>query len=77
MDCVTVDDGCNGGMTYDAYTYLTDHYAYLEDDWPYTATDATCTYDASEAESSSGIMLSTYVCVYPQSPEGMKPAVAQ
>ena len=45
MDCVTVDDGCNGGMTYDAYTYLTSHWAYLEDDWAYTATDQTCTYD--------------------------------
>ena len=55
MDCVTVDDGCGGGMTYDAYTYLTSHWAYLEDDWAYTATDQTCTYEKSVAESSSGV----------------------
>ena len=43
--CVTVDEGCNGGMTYDAYTYLIDHNAYTEDNWAYTAMDSTCTYD--------------------------------
>ena len=75
VECVTADNGCGGGMTYDAYTYLMDAYAYLEDDWPYTATDdADCTYERSEA---SDITLSSYVCVQPQSPEGMKPAVAQ
>ena len=74
VDCVTVDEGCNGGMTYDAYTYLTDHNAYLEADWPYTATDGTCTYEESAA---SDLTLSTYVCVYPQAPAGMLPAVAQ
>ena len=53
-------------MTYDAYTSLTSHWAYLEDDWAYTATDeAPCTYDKSVAEASSGVKLSTYVCVYP------------
>lgn len=74
VDCVTVDNGCGGGMTYDAYTYLISHKAYLEDDYPYTATDGTCTYDESKA---SDISLSSYVCVEPQTPEGMKPAVAQ
>ena len=73
VDCVTADDGCGGGMTYDAYTYLMTAYAYNEDSWPYTATDGTCTY--SEADASS-VILDTYVCVEPQSPEGMKPAVA-
>lgn len=66
MECVTADDGCGGGMTYDAYTYLTSHWAYLEDDWAYTATDdAPCTYDKKVAEASSGVTLATYVCVYP------------
>ena len=74
VSCVTVDDGCNGGMTYDAYTYLLDHFAYLEADWPYTATDGTCTYKESEA---SSVSLSTYVCVEPQTPAAMKVAVAQ
>ena len=74
VDCVTVDDGCNGGMTYDAYTYLMSHNAYLEADWPYTATDGTCTYKKSEA---SSVTLSTYVCVDPQTPAQMKIAVAQ
>ena len=74
VDCVTVDDGCGGGMTYDAYTYLMSANAYLEADWPYTATDGTCTYKKSEA---SDITLSSYVCVDPQTPAGMKVAVAQ
>jgi len=43
---VKKDQGCNGGMTYDAYTYLMKNYAYLEEDWKYTATDtAECTYE--------------------------------
>ena len=74
VDCETVDAGCGGGMTYNAYTYLCDHKAYLEKDYPYTATDTACTYEESKA---SDITLSTYVCVYPQSPAGMRPAVAQ
>ena len=73
VDCVTVDDGCNGGMTYDAYTYLMDHNAYLEADWAYTATDGTCTYDKADA---SDLTLSTYVCV-DDNPDAMKVAVAQ
>jgi len=47
-------------MTYDAYTYLISHKAYLESDYPYTATNGTCSYDASKA---SDLTLSTYVCV--------------
>ena len=74
VDCVTVDDGCGGGMTYDAYTYLIDHYAYLEADYPYTATDGTCNYNEADA---SKVTLSTYVCVDPQTPAAMKVAVAQ
>jgi len=74
VDCVTVDQGCNGGMTYDAYTYLMSAHAYLEADWPYTAADGTCTYDASKA---SSVTLATYVCVEPQTPAAMKVAVAQ
>lgn len=57
VDCVGAPDtpqyeddaGCNGGWTYDAYSYLTDHYAMAEADYPYTATDGTCSYDASNA----------------------------
>lgn len=74
VDCVTVDDGCNGGMTYDAYTYLMTANAYLEDDYAYTAKDGVCHYKASKA---SDITLSTYVCVQPQTPASMKVAVAQ
>ena len=74
VDCVTVDDGCGGGMTYDAYTYLMDHYAYLEADYKYTATDGNCKYDESKA---SSVTLDTYVCVQPQTPDAMKVAVAQ
>jgi len=75
VECVTADNGCGGGMTYDSYTYYMSHKAYLDADWPYTATDdAECTYKESEA---ADISLSTYVCVQPQTPAGMKPAVAQ
>jgi len=68
--------GCNGGETYDAYSYLMNHNAYLAEDWPYTATNSTdgCTYEAAEA---SDITLSSYVCVESQSPEAMKAAVAK
>ena len=60
-------------MTYDAYTYLMDAYAYNEDAWPYTATDSDCLYTEAEA---SSVTLESYVCVYPQDPDGMKAAVA-
>ena len=74
VDCVTTDNGCGGGMTYDAYTYLMDHNSYLESDYAYTATDGTCSYSKSKA---SDVTLSSYVCVQPQTPAGMKVAVAQ
>lgn len=72
--CVVADQGCNGGMTYDAYTYLMTANAYLEADWPYEGTDSACTYKEAQA---SDITLSTYVCVDPQTPAAMKVAVAQ
>lgn len=60
-------------MTYDAYTYLMSANAYTEANWPYTATDGTCTYEEAQA---SDITLESYVCVEPQTPAGMKAAVA-
>lgn len=74
VDCVTVDDGCQGGWTYDAYEYLMSHNAYLEEDYPYTASDGTCSYEKAKA---SDVTLSTYVCIHPQTPPAMKIAVAQ
>ena len=68
VDCETEDHGCDGGNTYNAFTYLIDHWAYLDSDWPYVAEDTKCTYDSSEAKESSGVILSTFVCVDPQSP---------
>jgi len=74
VDCVTVDYGCGGGMTYDAYTYYMSAKAYLEADWPYKAVNQSCTYEESEA---SDVSLSGYTCVEPQTPDAMKEAVAQ
>ena len=51
-----------------------DHNSYLESDYAYTATDGTCSYSQSKA---SDVTLSSYVCVQPQTPAGMKVAVAQ
>ena len=44
VDCETEDHGCDGGNTYNAFTYLIDHWAYLDSDWPYVAEDTKCTY---------------------------------
>ena len=70
---MTIDDGCEGGWTYDAYEYLMSHNAYLEEDYPYTASDGTCSYEKAKA---SDVTLSTYVCIHPQTPPAMKIAVA-
>ena len=68
--------GCDGGKASEAFTYLMDHWAYLEEDYRYKGDDHDCKYHESEAKSSSGIKLSTYVCVQPNDPSGMIPAVA-
>ena len=77
VDCDMFSRGCDGGMAYNAYDYLTDHFAYLEEDYRYKAKAGDCKYNRHEAKSSSGLKLASYVCISPQSPAGMLPAVAQ
>ena len=68
--------GCHSGRCDDAFTYLMDHWAYLEEDYRYKAKDQDCKYDEYEVMSSSGIILSTYVCLPPFDPSAMVAAVA-
>jgi len=39
--------GCNGGMYYNAWNYLTNHGQELNSNYPYTAKDGTCAYNSS------------------------------
>jgi len=51
VDCVNFGDnhGCDGGWTYDAFTYYETSAAMHEADYPYTAqTGLRCKYDAAE-----------------------------
>jgi len=49
VDCVTVDDGCDGGEMTDALTYSAENGIETEAAYPYTAEDGTCTFDSSIA----------------------------
>jgi len=78
VDCVGLpkyqdDAGCNGGWTYDAYDYLTDHFAYSEESWPYTATDGNCTYQEDQA---TNVQLQGYAYV-DRNVDAMKAATAE
>jgi KDEL-tailed cysteine endopeptidase len=49
VDCVTEDDGCDGGEMTDALTYSAQNGIETEADYPYTGEDGTCTFDSSIA----------------------------
>ena len=65
IDCDMFSRGCDGGMAYNAYGYLMDNFAYLEQDYRYKAKASSCKYDRREAKYSSGIKLSSFVCISP------------
>jgi len=66
------DQGCNGGLMDNAFTYLETHGAELESDYPYTAADGTCQFDASKAK----VTVKGFVDV-PASDAGLAAAIAQ
>jgi KDEL-tailed cysteine endopeptidase len=48
VDCDTQDDGCDGGLPYQAMEYTATAGLETESEYPYTAEDGTCTVDKSE-----------------------------
>ena len=51
VDCVTTQNGCNGGFTPYAFDYILEHWngkVMLDDDYPYTAVKGYCLYDTSK-----------------------------
>lgn len=66
------DQGCNGGLMDNAFTYLESNGAELESDQPYTAADGTCAFDASKAK----VTVNSFVDV-PASDAGLAAAVAE
>jgi len=50
VDCDTaVDQGCNGGLPYDALEYVAKNGIETEGDYPYTGQDGTCQYEKAKA----------------------------
>jgi C1A family cysteine protease len=43
------NSGCNGGMSYDGYTYYETNGPVPEADYPYTAKNGECTYNSEQA----------------------------
>jgi xylem cysteine proteinase len=49
VDCVTADQGCNGGLPSDAFAYTAQGGIETEADYPYKGVDQKCAFDASKA----------------------------
>lgn len=52
IDCVTADNGCDGGLPEDAFKYIINECngkVMLGDDYPYLAIDDTCKFDPNKA----------------------------
>jgi len=50
VDCDKKDQGCNGGLMDNAFTYTAQKGIELESDYPYKAVDQKCKYDAKKAQ---------------------------
>jgi len=55
VDCDKTSNGCSGGMTYTAMTYLKGKSIYTTSSYPYTARDGTC-----KTGTASGVTISGY-----------------
>jgi len=73
VDCVTADQGCDGGEMSDAFDYTAQNGIQLEADYPYVATDQTCAFVKTKA-----VQVNTgYVNVTVQSVDQLKAAITQ
>lgn len=73
VDCVTADDGCNGGLMTDAFTYTAQGGIDTEADYPYEGVDGDCRFDASKAYKVND----GYYNVTPKSYDQLKSAVVE
>jgi C1A family cysteine protease len=77
VDCAFVqygNFGCNGGLEQNAFTYWESNAAVSESAYPYTATRGSC---AAGSVNDTGVAVSTYTDVTPESQSQTKAAVAQ
>jgi KDEL-tailed cysteine endopeptidase len=71
VDCVTADDGCDGGWPIDAMSYAAQNGVESEDDYPYVGQTKSCSFDKTKAyQVNSG-----YYNVTPKSLDQMKAAI--
>jgi len=54
VDCVTADQGCNGGLMSDAFEYTSQGGIETEADYPYKAVTGKCAFDSSKAIKTNG-----------------------
>ena len=73
VDCVTVDQGCNGGEMTDALEYVSQTGIEAEDEYPYTGEDGKCNLIPSKVYNVS----TGYVNVTIQSTDALKAAIVQ
>jgi C1A family cysteine protease len=77
VDCAYVqygNFGCNGGLEQNAFTYWESHAAVSESAYPYTATKGSC---QAGSVNDTGVAVSTYTDVTPESESQVKAALAQ
>jgi len=73
VDCVTADQGCNGGLPSDAFDYTGQNGIELETDYPYKGVDGKCNLVPSKAHKVN----TGYVNVTAKSADQLKAAIAQ
>jgi C1A family cysteine protease len=74
VDCARfVAFGCNGGNESTAFNYLEKHAIMLEEAYPYTAVD---TADCLQSDDNTGIFVSDWTAVTPQSVDALKESLS-
>jgi C1A family cysteine protease len=73
VDCDTNDNGCEGGLPYQAMEYTADAGLEAEDTYPYTAADGDCAYKKLKATKTN----SDYQLIQTQSADALKAAIVK